>query len=69
MDLIHEIVLVAVGFILLVFILPIGMSMADVFGTTAGWNPAVVTMFRVIIPIMYIIGSALYLIPKIRKGE
>lgn len=62
----RDLVLTAVGFILLVILTPIGMSI--VVGTTVtSWNASVVTIFQVLFPVLYLIGSAIYFIPKIGK--
>lgn len=65
----NEIIYAAIGFILLTILVPIGMSI--VVGTsTTSWNSAVVTMFQVLVPILYIIGCALYFVPKFSgRGE
>ena len=65
---------VIVGFLLVVIITPIGMnylasinSSFNVTGTAATWAP-VFTMFNVLLPVLYIVGMALYFVPKLGKG-
>ena len=57
------IVMLAVGFLLVAILTPIGMT--EVVGAnTTGWASSVKTIFTVLLPILYIIGVALYYIPK-----
>ena len=62
----HDIIYASIGFILMVILTPIGMALV-VATTTTSWNAAVITMFQVLIPVLYIVGCALYFIPKIGK--
>lgn len=68
-----EIILAAVGFLLVAILTPIGMTQVvgtnSTFGATgtAATYAAVYTLFTVLVPILYIIGCALYFIPKIGK--
>ncbi len=58
-----DIVLLSVGFLLVAILTPIGMS--EIVGAnTTGWEASVKTIFSVLLPILYIIGVALYYIPK-----
>jgi hypothetical protein len=63
-----DIVMFAIGFLLIAILTPIGMDQIIAANTT-GWEDVVVTIFQVLLPILYIIGSALYFIPKIRAQE
>ncbi|NIO36645.1 hypothetical protein GTO27_02970 [Candidatus Bathyarchaeota archaeon] len=57
------IVMLAVGFLLVAILTPIGMT--EVIGAnTTGWAASVKTIFTVLLPILYIIGIALYYIPR-----
>ena len=57
------ITMLAVGFLLVAILTPIGMT--EVIGAnTTGWASSVKTIFTVLLPILYIIGVALYYIPK-----
>lgn len=47
----------AVGFLLVALLTPIGMTQL-VDANTTGWNAAVVTVFTVAMPIIYIVGVA-----------
>lgn len=58
----------SISFLLAVILLP--MAMAQIVTTsTTGWNSAVVTIFQLLMPILAIIGIALYFIPKVGKGD
>lgn len=53
----RNIILSAVGFLLVAILTPI--AMAELVGAnTTGWEAAVVTVFQVVLPIVYIIGIA-----------
>lgn len=57
------IVMLAVGFLLVAILTPIAMD--EIVGAnTTGWESSVTTMFSVLLPILYIIGIALYYIPR-----
>lgn len=57
------IVMLAVGFLLVAILTPIAMT--EIVGAnTTGWEASVKTIFSVLLPILYIIGIALYYIPK-----
>lgn len=68
-----DLILAAVGFILIAILTPIGMSIIvgtnSTFGVsgTAATYASVYTMFTVLIPVLYIIGAALYFIPKFKS--
>lgn len=53
----RNIVLSAVGFLLVAILTPISMEQLIAANTT-GWEAAVVTVFTVVLPIVYIIGIA-----------
>lgn len=59
MDLtINNIVLSAVGFVLIGILTPIGMG--EIVGAnTTGWEASVVTIFQLLLPILYIVGIAI----------
>jgi len=78
-----QIIAVIVGFILVVVITPIGMNYlyginstfsvvaangSGSFTTAATWAP-VFTMFNILLPVLYIVGVALYFVPKIGKSD
>lgn len=52
-----NIVLSAIGFFLVAILTPIGMEQITAANTTA-WNATVVTVFTIVLPILYIIGIA-----------
>jgi len=57
------IVMLAVGFLLVAILTPIAMT--EITGAnTTGWEASVKTIFSVLLPILYIIGIALYYIPR-----
>jgi heme/copper-type cytochrome/quinol oxidase subunit 4 len=62
----RDLIITAVGFILMVILTPIGMAIV-VGTTTTSWNASVITIFQVLLPVLYIVGSAIYFIPKIGK--
>jgi len=61
-----EIVLTAVAFVLVCILTPIAMKVLVETSTTS-WNASVITIWQVLLPVMFIIGAALYFIPKIGK--
>lgn len=69
----HEIIYVIIGFVLVAIMTPIGMnylvsinSTFNVSGTASTYS-AVYTIFSVLLPVLYIVGVALYFIPKLRS--
>ena len=64
----NEIIYAGVGFLLVAILAPIAIGM-DVSISTVNWNPAVVTIWQVLLPIVYMIGTGIYFIPKIRGGK
>lgn len=63
-----QVVMLAVGFLLLAIIIPIAMTTSGYLSTTTGWNAAVVTVFATLVPVLFIIGAAIHFIPH-GKGE
>ena len=63
-----DIIMLAIGFVLVIILTPIGMQQI-IGATTTSWNSAVVTMWQVLLPVLYIIGAAVYLLPKITGGK
>jgi len=61
------IVILAVGFLLTAVLTPIGMDQV-VGANTTGWASSVKTIFQTLLPILYIVGVAIYYIPA-RGGE
>lgn len=58
-----DIILTAVGFLLVAILTPLAMT--QIVGTsTTSWNSAVITIFQILLPVLYIIGAALHFIPK-----
>jgi len=69
----HDIIMAAVGFILISIMTPIGMAIIVATNTTFGATgtaatyASVYTIFTVLLPVLYIIGAAIFFIPKIGK--
>ena len=54
--------MLVVGFLLAAILFPI--AYAQIYGaTTTNWNAAVVTIFQVLLPILFIIGVAILYVP------
>jgi len=69
-----EIILLAVGFLLVAILTPIGMTILVATnatfggaGATAATYASAYTIFTILLPVLYIVGAALYFIPKIGK--
>jgi Na+-driven multidrug efflux pump len=69
-----EIIVAAVGFLLIAILTPIGMTIVvsqnGTFGatnSTAATYASTFTLFTVLLPILYMVGAALYFIPKVGK--
>jgi hypothetical protein len=60
----RELVYFAVGFFLFAVLTPIGIG-TIINTTTTTWGSTLVTVFKVVVPIIYLIGGALYFIPKL----
>jgi hypothetical protein len=67
----RDVILLAIGFMLVTILTPIGMNYIattngsfNVTGTVGPWSTPY-TMFTVLLPVLYIIGAAVYFIPKI----
>jgi len=59
----RTVIILAIGFLLTAILTPIAMDQI-VAANTTGWNAAVKTIFTVLLPILYIIGVALYYVPR-----
>ncbi len=66
MDVIEEVILVVIAFFVAAILLPPALTQLYTASTT-GWNSAVVTVVEVLLPILAVIGTALYFMPKLRK--
>lgn len=63
MGLTSKIVGVAVGILMIGVLVPIGIG--EIAGAnTTSWDASVVTVFTVVLPILAVIGLALFLIPR-----
>lgn len=74
----REVILAAVGFLLVAILTPIGMTYITATNSTFGGNStqvpggaatyaAVYTIFTILLPVLYIIGAALHFIPKLKS--
>ena len=63
----HDVIVAGVAFFLLAIILPIAISTVA-NSSTVNWDPSVVTIFQVLLPILVVIGIAVNFIPKMRGG-
>jgi phage shock protein PspC (stress-responsive transcriptional regulator) len=64
-NLVETVILVVIGFFVAAILMP--SALTQIYGaTTTGWNSAVVTVFQVLLPVLAVIGIALYFLPKIR---
>jgi len=61
-----ELVLVAVAFVLIAILTPIALQTL-IQTRVDGWNASVITIWQVLLPVMFVVGAALYFIPKIGK--
>jgi len=64
---INDIVLMCMSFLLMAILGPIAIG-TIYNATTSGWSPSVITMFQVLLPILWCIGVAIKFIPR-GKGE
>lgn len=64
----RDVIYAVIGFILVAILTPIGMGQIIV-GYNTSWNAAVITIFSVVLPLLYVIGAALHFIPKIGGGD
>lgn len=62
---IKDIVVMAIGFVLVAILTPIGMTEL-VGANTTGWNASVITIFQTLLPVLYIIGVAIVYVQKAR---
>ena len=58
-----EIVMLAIGFLLVAILTPIGMNEL-VGANTTGWESSVKTIFSTLLPILYIVGVAIRYVPR-----
>lgn len=62
------VIYMAIAILLVGLLMPTALdSIANATGTN--WNPAVVTVFKVLLPILAVLSVALYLMPKEIKGK
>jgi hypothetical protein len=64
---VKDVVIMAVSFLLVAILGPIAIgTIAN--ATTTGWNASVITMFQVLLPILWVIGIAIAYIPRGKGG-
>lgn len=64
-NLVETVILVVIGFFVAAILVP--PALTQIYSaSTSGWNSAVVTVFQILLPILAVIGIALYFLPKIR---
>jgi len=64
---INDVVLLAVSFLLVAILGPISIGIIanqTTLNYTYYWNPAVITMFQVLLPILWVIGVAIKYVPR-----
>ncbi len=66
MELIEDVILVIIGFFVAAILLPPALTQLYTASTT-GWNSAVVTVVEVLLPILAVIGIALYFMPRLHR--
>ncbi len=63
--LVETVILVVIGFFVAAILLP--PALTQIYSaSTSGWNSAVVTIFQVLLPVLAVIGIALYFLPRLR---
>lgn len=62
---VDDVIIMAVSFFLVAILGPIAIGQLY-NATTTSWNTSVVTIFQVVLPILWVIGVAVAYIPKIR---
>jgi len=59
----HDVIIMAVSFLLVAILGPIAIGTIANSSTT-NWTASTVTMFQVLLPIMWVIGVAIAYVPK-----
>ena len=57
-----DIIYAAVGFLLVAVLTPVGMNQVGKNSNWTKWDTTVATIFTILVPILYLIGVALYFI-------
>ena len=60
-----DVIMASIALFLCAVLLPIGISQIYAANTT-GWNAAVKTIFQVLLPVLSIVGVAVYFIVKLK---
>ena len=61
-----QVITIGVSLLVLAIVFPIAMG-EIITGYNSSWNSAVSTIFATLLPILVIIGAALYFLPRIGK--
>jgi hypothetical protein len=60
---INDVIIMAVSFLLVAVLGPIAIgTIAN--ATTSGWDPSVITIFQVLLPIIWVISVAIKYVPR-----
>jgi hypothetical protein len=65
---INDVVIMAVSFLLVAILGPMAISAIATGYNTSTWNASVITIFQVLLPIIWVIAVAIKYIPR-GKGE
>jgi len=65
---ISDVVVMAVSFLLVAILGPIAISAIATGYNTTNWNASVITIFQVLLPIIWVIAVAIKYVPR-GKGE
>lgn len=56
---------IAIGVALLITAIVVPMGISQIMAeNTSGWNPAVTTIFTVLLPVLAVLGIVLYFLPR-----
>jgi hypothetical protein len=64
----QDVIIMAISFLLVAILGPMAISAIATGYNTSTWNASVVTIFQVLLPIIWVIGVAIKYIPR-GKGE
>lgn len=59
-----DVIFAAVGFLLVAVLTPVGMNQVGKASNWSNWDTTVATIFTVLVPILYLIGVALYFVKE-----
>lgn len=67
MGMINRVMALGIGLLVLAIVMPIALS-AIANASTVNWNANVITVFQTLLPIIAVIGGALYFLPRVKGG-